>query len=245
MASKARILYEFDGFSVPLQIIKERRFSVRISIAKTGAFLRLPSIMPNPLVQSEITKAKKWLQKTIHKDPKSYDRFSSASYPDHFTKEVHDQVFTIQIHRSNRKTNTGKIKDDRLLLTIADDLTAFQEKDVVKKLQSRLFAKYFQATFSNRVKEINDQTYKKSFKSVNLKYNRSNWGSCSSMTNLNFSTRLLLTPAAVRDYVIVHELAHLTEMNHSDRFWNLVEKAMPSYKEKEKWLKKYGSHCDF
>ena len=113
MASKARILYEFEGFSVPLQIIKERRFSVRISIAKTGAFLRLPSIMPNPLVQTEITKAKKWLQKTIFKDPKSYDRFSNISYADHFNKEVHDQEFSIQIHRSNRKTNTGKIKNNQ------------------------------------------------------------------------------------------------------------------------------------
>lgn len=245
MAGKARILYEFDGFSIPLQIVKEWRSTVRISIAKTGAFLRLPKVMPSTVVKSEIEKAKTWLRTTINKDPKSFDRFSSVAYADYFTKEVYDQEFTIQLNRSSRKTNTGKIKGCNLQLHLANDLSPFQERDVVKKLQSRLFAKYFHEAFATRVKEINDISYRKSFKSVNLKYNRSNWGSCSSMTNLNFSTRLLLTPASVRDYVIVHELAHLTEMNHSDRFWNLVEQVMPSYKEKETWLKKYGSRCDF
>jgi predicted metal-dependent hydrolase len=245
MASKARILYEFEGFSIPLQIIKEWRSSVRISIAKTGAFLRLPRVMPAIMVSTEIDKAKKWLQETIKKDPKAFVRFSSQGYADDFTKEVYDETFTIQVTRESRKSNTGKIKPGLLSLKIADDLTPYQEKDVIKKLQSRLFAKYFQGPFSQRVQDINNQTYKKDFKSVNLKYNRSNWGSCSSKSNLNFSTRLLLTPAHVRDYVIVHELAHLTEMNHSDRFWNLVEKAMPGYKDQEKWLKDYGSSCDF
>lgn len=245
MASKAKILFEFEGFSIPLQIVKEKRYTVRVSIAKTGAFLRMPRIMPSPLVKLEIQKAKEWLKKTVLKDPSSYERFSSKSYADHFTKEVYDQPFTIQIEKTDRKTNTGKIKDGSLKLKLSKELSAFQEKDVVRKLQSRLFAKYFHETFSNRVREINQATYQKSFKSVNLKYNRSNWGSCSSKTNLNFSTRLLLTPAEVRDYVIVHELAHLTEMNHSSRFWNLVEKAMPDYEKQEEWLKKHGRLCDF
>jgi predicted metal-dependent hydrolase len=64
------------------------------------------------------------------------------------------------------------------------------------------------------------------------------WGSCSSMRNLNFSYRLILIPKEVIDYVIIHELCHLRHMNHSKKFWTEVEKYMPTYKEKEKWLKK-------
>ena len=58
-------------------------------------------------------------------------------------------------------------------------------------------------------------------KGIFLKYNHSNWGSCSHNGNINLSTRLLFAPEAVQDYVIVHELAHLVEPNHSDRFWAL------------------------
>ncbi|MBK8622242.1 MAG: M48 family metallopeptidase [Saprospiraceae bacterium] len=53
--------------------------------------------------------------------------------------------------------------------------------------------------------------------------------SCSEDRNLNFSVRLFFAPPDVRDYVIVHELAHLPEMNHSPKFWNIVEKIMPDY----------------
>ena len=62
---------------------------------------------------------------------------------------------------------------------------------------------------------------------------------------MNLSTRLLFAPKDVIDYVIIHELAHLYEMNHSKKFWNIVSQVMPNYKEKEKWLSKNGRLCDF
>ncbi|MBI5180802.1 MAG: M48 family metallopeptidase [Nitrospirae bacterium] len=77
-----------------------------------------------------------------------------------------------------------------------------------------------------------------------LKYNKiriSNaqrrWGSCSSKRNLSFSWRLIMAPLNVIDYVVVHELAHLEENNHSKRFWDKVKIMMPDYKQYKKWLK--------
>ena len=78
-----------------------------------------------------------------------------------------------------------------------------------------------------------------------MKYNHSNWGSCSEKGNINISTRALFTPNDVLDYLYVHELAHLVEQNHSNSFWTLVQKAMPDYKEKQKWLKENGGKCKF
>jgi predicted metal-dependent hydrolase len=66
--------------------------------------------------------------------------------------------------------------------------------------------------------------FQKPIKSVNLKYNLSNWGSCSTKGNINLSTRLLFAPDDVIDYVIIHELAHLLEMNHSPHFWAIVKR---------------------
>ncbi|MGA2297244.1 MAG: SprT family zinc-dependent metalloprotease [FCB group bacterium] len=78
----------------------------------------------------------------------------------------------------------------------------------------------------------------------NLKFNKvrisnamKRWGSCSSTGNINFSWRLVMAPREVIDYVVVHELAHLIQMNHSKRFWKIVEKILPSYKVYKMWLK--------
>jgi len=245
MAKKARFLFEFEKYSIPIELVKEWRRSVRVSLARKGAYLRVPQVMPSILVEKEIAKAKAWIKKTIAKDPSSYIRFINEPYPDHFEKEVYGENFSIYVDRTIRKTNSGKIKGNNLFLTLSNKLSPFQEKEVIKKLQSRLFGQYFLQKITDRVNVINDNSYQKSFETVRLKYNQSNWGSCSSATNLNFSTRLLLTPPAVIDYVIVHELAHLTEMNHSKKFRDLVEKVMPSYKEKETWLDTNGAACDF
>lgn len=76
---------------------------------------------------------------------------------------------------------------------------------------------------------------------ITIRNQRTRWGSCSSKGNLNFNCLLMLVPDRVRDYVIVHELCHLKEMNHSKRFWTEVEKVMPNYKVYRKWLKDNGN----
>ncbi len=75
---------------------------------------------------------------------------------------------------------------------------------------------------------------------ITIRNQKTRWGSCSSKGNLNFNCLLMLTPPEVIDYVIVHELCHRKEMNHSGAFWAEVEKALPDYKEQVKWLKENG-----
>jgi len=79
------------------------------------------------------------------------------------------------------------------------------------------------------------------YKRVDLRDQTSRWGSCSSSGVLSFSWRLILAPAHVLDYVAAHEVAHLKEMNHSPRFWRLVEGALPSMDKSRHWLKQHGS----
>lgn len=75
---------------------------------------------------------------------------------------------------------------------------------------------------------------------ITIRNQKSRWGSCSSKGNLNFNCLLMLAPPEVQDYIVVHELCHRKEMNHSVRFWCAVEKIMPDYREQEKWLKTHG-----
>lgn len=75
---------------------------------------------------------------------------------------------------------------------------------------------------------------------ISIRDQKTRWGSCSSQGNLNFNWRLIMAPAGVLDYVVVHELAHRKEMNHSSAFWSIVERTMPNYKIYQKWLKENG-----
>ena len=76
---------------------------------------------------------------------------------------------------------------------------------------------------------------------VTIRHQKTRWGSCSAKGNLNFNCLLALTPPEVLDYVVVHELCHLKELNHSSRFWAEVERVLPDYSVSRKWLKKHGA----
>lgn len=95
----------------------------------------------------------------------------------------------------------------------------------------------------DRVKFIANKYWLK-YNKVRITSAKTRWWSCSSRKNLNFTYRLILTPIEVIDYVIVHELAHLKEMNHSKKFWLEVEKMMSDYKVHRKWLKKEWMNID-
>ena len=75
---------------------------------------------------------------------------------------------------------------------------------------------------------------------ISIRKQKTRWGSCSREGNLNFNCLLMMTPPEVLDYVVVHELSHRLEMNHSARFWAQVEKVMPDYRVPRKWLKEHG-----
>lgn len=75
---------------------------------------------------------------------------------------------------------------------------------------------------------------------ITIRNQRSRWGSCSGRGNLNFNCLLMLMPPEVIDYVVVHELCHRLEMNHSERFWKEVERVLPDYKLQKKWLRENG-----
>lgn len=79
-----------------------------------------------------------------------------------------------------------------------------------------------------------------SYARITIRDQKTRWGSCSSTGTLSFNYRLMFAPLRVLDYVVVHELCHLTHMNHSREFWSLVASVQPDYKIYRRWLREHG-----
>lgn len=79
------------------------------------------------------------------------------------------------------------------------------------------------------------------YNDVSIKDTRSRWGSCSAKGNLNFNWRLVMAPEEILNYVVVHETAHLSHLDHSEDFWNLVGKRFPAYQNAKNWLRINGA----
>ncbi len=117
---------------------------------------------------------------------------------------------------------------------VTKQIEAFKEIKIASYQDSKEEARVL---IKERLEHFN-QIYKFKYNQVRIKNQSSLWGSCSQSANLNFNYRLFFLQAELRDYVIVHELCHLKELNHSLIFWQLVALAMPNYKELRKELKK-------
>ncbi|MEK9194916.1 MAG: SprT family zinc-dependent metalloprotease [Patescibacteria group bacterium] len=100
------------------------------------------------------------------------------------------------------------------------------------KMSARLLAE-------NRIEHFNT-AYGLSYGRISIRNQTTRWGSCSGGGNLNFNYRIALLPSYLCDYIIVHELCHVAELNHSQRFWNLVAKTIPYYAEARRELRRHG-----
>jgi len=236
-----RTSIEYQGVKVPIKIKRERRGSIRYSITRKSVNLLMPKYLAKKEIEEELQKVKEWCKSEFSKNPDLLNRFRVIVYENGEFIRVFGQDFKLLIFEEVRKGITGKLTKDKyveLRVPIGADEHAKQE--AIGKLLSRIFSSYFLKDVVDRVNYYNKTYYQEPIDTVRLKNNQSNWGSCSSKRNINLSSRLLFAPIEVLDYVIVHELAHLKEMNHSPKFWKIVADVMPDYQEKEIWLKKYG-----
>ncbi|MEM1214375.1 MAG: M48 family metallopeptidase [Bacteroidota bacterium] len=237
--------FQIAGESVPVKLVRERRRSVRAYMGKKEIIIRLPQHLAATQEQEHLNRLTDWLAQQFADKPALLQRYRQADYQNGDTLRVGQQTYRIFLREAARKTSKATINEGVIELELNDQLPPDRRSKTIKHLLSRIIAADQLPAITRRVFELNERYFQQPIQQVRLKYNHSNWGSCSDASNINLSTRLLFAPPDVIDYVIIHELAHLIELNHSDRFWALVKRAMPDYQAKEQWLKDYGSQCDF
>lgn len=206
----------------------------------------MPRYLPVFDLEKEVDKIKNWCRGQFDKDPELLNRFRVIVYRHGEFIRIFGKDFRILIFEDARSNLTGRInKDHDVIIKVPKGVEEHMKHEAIGKLLSRIFSSFFHKDISNRVQYFNQMYFQEDIVGIRLKNNQTNWGSCSSKRNINLSSRLLFAPLEVLDYVIVHELAHLKEMNHSPRFWKIVSDVMPDYKEKEKWLSKHGETLKF
>ncbi len=236
---------EIEGTKIQVDVIRERRRSVRFSVVKDGVNVRMPFMLTPEQEREQFQRLHEWLLKVYKKKSNFLEKFEQKDYKTGDIVEVGTRKYYLDIYLEDKKNHSAKLKNGTISLFLSQNDSEIHRKKAISQLLSRVIADDFLPEIARRVQEWNKIYFRKAIKSIRLKYNHSNWGSCSRDGNINLSSRLLFAPDDVIDYVIVHELSHLVEMNHSDRFWKVVADVMPNYEEKEKWLSKNGALCDF
>ena len=197
----------------------ERRNTTRVSITNHGINIRIP----------------RHLSKTAKEKRKTYNH-------DDYLK-THSKIYRLQIEIRPSTKNFSKIKGNHIIFKISnthDDKT--QQKYISKQLQ-KLLAKEHLEELKSHVNRLNKEHFGKEVNKISWKYTKSRWGACKTkQKEIDISTKLLLAPLPILDYVIIHELAHLIEPNHSTRFWNIIKSIDANYKQKKKWLKLNGNN---
>ncbi len=201
---------------------RARRFTLRLESAGDGAVLTAPPSVPEAEMRAFLDRHSGWLDKALAKRPPSVVVGDGVLLP------VDGLETPITVTDGRRSPPV--LRDGALVLQGAGN----EGKRIAAWLRLRARDELLPAArgYARRLC--------KPIARISLRDTKSRWGSCSTSGTLSFSWRLAMAPPEVRDYVAAHEAAHLVEMNHSDRFWNLVAELMPDYQDRRDWLKSEG-----
>ena len=152
---------------------------------------------------------------------------------------ISGRTFRIDVEEGAGRGAHAWVYADRILVRMPEGFC--RDWALVTRIVLGALSRTFQPMAEARVSELNAAHVNASIRRVRLKNTSSRWGSYSKRSrNISLSVKLLFAPQEIMDYVIVHELSHSMEHNHGPKFWALVSKTVPDYKERRRWLRRYG-----
>jgi len=221
-------------------IFTEQRNSTRVAITNHGVNIRIPIHLSTKNKQKEIDELIHWAAQRIQNTAIAKQKKKTYAHNDYL--KTHSKIYKLKIEIRPSVKNFSKINGNYIIFKIADKHDEQVRQKYISKQLQKLLAKAHHKELNDHVNLINQRHFNKQVNKVCYKYTMSRWGACKHTHNeIDISTKLLLAPLPVLEYVIIHELAHLIEPNHSKRFWNIVASIDQNYKRKKKWLHKNGN----
>lgn len=212
-----------------MKIIREKRKTLSIRIWKWWELLvKVPKKVSQKIILDFLEKHKTWISEKQNLFEENSQKFEIWEKFLFFWEEFD----LCELEAKNDK--------NVLIFDSKKFFTNTKNPEILRELFIKFYKKEAKKYISKKISEI-CELLNLSFNKLKITSASSRWGSCNSKKNISFSFRLILAPKNSIDYVIVHELAHLSEMNHSKAFWDLVQNysdqiGIWSYKENKKWL---------
>ena len=209
----------------------KRRKSISLQIRNEAeVIISAPCFTPAKEINSFVEEKQNWINKNIQKLKEAAVRNKSKEY------ETGEQFFylgrsyPLEVFFEPFETDGIVFRNNCFYLNTRGG------KDQRKRYFISWYKKKANDFFSQRV-DFFSRMLKLESGRISITSAEKRWGSCSADNNLSFSFRLIMAPPDIIDYVIVHELIHIKEKNHSPKYWQRVESAMPEYKKHRRWLK--------
>lgn len=215
------------------KIVRSNRKTIGLQITTRGEIIvRAPNQTSLRDIEKVLDKSKRWIDKKLQK----VSLIQAKIRPKNFT-EGEEFLYLGEKYKLVFRKSTSKTLDlhDNFII---DEKLINQPKRICEAFES-WYREEMRSYASDKI-SIYAKILEVSPNKIRISGAKTRWGSCSGKRNLNFCWRLIMAPEEIVDYVIVHELCHLREMNHSKNFWGLVDDIFPDWKEKRKWLKQNG-----
>ncbi len=215
------------------KIIRSKRRSIAIEVSPNGdVIIRVNHKTPHKKITEMLDKYEQWIEDKLKKVKDRSQKIVKKEYKNGEKFFYLGECYPLNIIDSE---SSIIYFDNGFYLSKKINLPP-------EKMFELLYKKMAKPYIFKRVSELAEK-YGFQYRSIRITGAITRWGSCSSKKTLNFSYRLIMTPPNIIDSVIIHELCHLKELNHSKKFWALVEKYNPDYKDDKKWLKENGYRC--
>jgi predicted metal-dependent hydrolase len=212
--------------------------SLRLQIVLDGPKIILTA--PRFAMNFEVTRFLKnrlpWIEKQLGKIEKQAKLRPAPKYVSGDIYYYFGEQVTLILEPSDKKRPEIKIRGDKMKISVYKNATRSEGIKIIRQTIEKFYKKKAEEVVHDRLEHFNEH-YGFKYKRVTMRNQKSRWGSCSRDKNLNFNWRLIMAPIEVIDYVVVHEMCHLEQMNHSKNFWNLVAETVPDYKVFRKWLR--------
>lgn len=195
-----------------------KSLSLRISInAKAQVIVSAPKFFPEFMIRKFVEAQKTWIESNLAKVKKNQVAVKTDEL------YIFDKKYQVIVNNSADKMGIIA-KDGQILINNLSTKSQSKIDQQIEEFLKKTASKYIATRTQILAKQMGI-----SYKRISLRQQSSRWGSCSSYGNLNFNWRLVHYPPAIIDYVIIHELAHRLEMNHSKKFWEIVKKHDSEY----------------
>ena len=213
------------------KIIRTKRKTIALQITEdANLIVRAPYDVSEQTIKNVVIKHKDWIEKKkkkiLSRDPKFVPKEFVNGEGFLYLGRYYKLVLV-------EKQNTPLVFDNHFF---------YLSKDYLPSARDVLIRWYKERAYEKISERVEWYAKKRGFvyNKINITDAKQRWGSCSPKNNLNFSWRLIMAPLPVIDYVVVHELVHLEEKNHSKFFWIKVKMLMPDYEKHDDWLKRNG-----